>query len=456
MTSPKLSPENYMKTRARLLPLGECYISKSWKESGLANIVITRRHVTGNLTLGFFEVDLYCLGVKDAFWKFNAFPGIIKDILANQKEYSEPGNEFVPVDYVLAHNIIYGAEEYAGDLGFKPHKGFNLAQYVLEEDDEKIELIDIEFGLDGRPAIFLGREEHPSNILAALDKSVGHGNYTVINEEDMEDIDEEDQDDEEFDEDNTDEDDFDGEDIEGEVDREGNLAINPESRFLFSFALAREIIGKKENQQIDKILQNIEKWKINEDDAGEEEQFATDEEKHLYYRLYAEMTIDTRKAIPSIKQAIIDHPDSFNLHNLLGIAYVEAKLADELFQVTEELFRKFPGNIIATCNYLNRLILNDKISEAGQLVHLEYDIHKQFPGKSNYLPLEYLSYLSVLINYAIAKGEIIKAAAYAYGLTLMEWTGAYQDTADELYLTTTAELYKMLVPKDLFNDISRT
>jgi len=481
MKHQKLSPENYLKTHARLLPLGECYINKSWKESGMASIVVARKHVTGFLTFALFQVDLYCLGVKNAIWRFNESPLELDDIISRQSEFS-PDDPFLKAEYKLVHNIIYGAEAFADDLGFRPHKDFKLAQYVLEEDDEKIELIDIEFGLYGQPAIFLGREEHPSNILAVLDKSVGPGNYTIIDEEHMEDVDEEDQDDEEFDEDSTDEDKFDGEDIGHEVDGEDNIlkkdffiekpleeyskedfeqilhgkrAMNPESKFVFGFALAREIIGKKENKQIDKILHNIEKWMINEDDAGEEDQFATDEEKHLYYRLYEEMTKDVRKAIPAIKQAIIDHPDSFNLHNLLGIAYVEAKLADELFQVSEELFRKFPGNIVATCNYLNRLILNDRISEAEQLVHLEYDIHKQFTGKSNYLPLEYLSYLSVLINYTLAKGEPIKAAAYAYGLTLMEWTGAYQDTADELYLTTTAELYKLLVPKDLFNDISR-
>lgn len=34
------SPENYIRTRARLLPIGKCYINEGWAESGFASIVV--------------------------------------------------------------------------------------------------------------------------------------------------------------------------------------------------------------------------------------------------------------------------------------------------------------------------------------------------------------------------------------------------------------------------------
>ena len=40
-----LSPENYIRSRARNLPLFECMISEGWKESGMANILIARNHI---------------------------------------------------------------------------------------------------------------------------------------------------------------------------------------------------------------------------------------------------------------------------------------------------------------------------------------------------------------------------------------------------------------------------
>ena len=35
-----LSPENYIKTRVRNLPLGKCYINKDWYEMGMATFLL--------------------------------------------------------------------------------------------------------------------------------------------------------------------------------------------------------------------------------------------------------------------------------------------------------------------------------------------------------------------------------------------------------------------------------
>lgn len=149
----------------------------------MAFILVTRRHVTGNCTFAGFQVDMYCLGVKDAFWQFNEPPWVIKDIIERQEQFSGKEDPLVQIDYPLAHNIIYGAVEFAEELGFLPHKDFALAQYILEEDDERVEYIDIEFGLNGRPAIFLSKERHPAQLIEILNKNPGKGNYTIISED---------------------------------------------------------------------------------------------------------------------------------------------------------------------------------------------------------------------------------------------------------------------------------
>ena len=170
-----ITPENFIKTRARLLPLGKCYVSSDWQEKGLVTLVVTREHTNGNFTFGLFLVDLYCLGVKETFYVFNeqekyhAFLNVLKE---------EEGIEECP--YALAHNIIYGAVAYADDLGFKPAKEFALTQYLLEEDDANVDLLDITFGLSGKPAIFARTEKNAREIIAILEKSVGPEGYTII------------------------------------------------------------------------------------------------------------------------------------------------------------------------------------------------------------------------------------------------------------------------------------
>ena len=179
-SAPLLSPEKYLRTRARTLPLGMCYINECWKSTGMAFIIVTRKHVNGNLTFGVFQVDLHCLGVKDAFWHFNVSSLDVDEIIKTQSEKMNGEDPLVDVEYELVHNIIYGAIEYAEELGFTPHKDFNLVKNILEEDDEHIDLVEIEFGLNGKPAIYPGKEHHPKNIIAQLERSVGPGNFYII------------------------------------------------------------------------------------------------------------------------------------------------------------------------------------------------------------------------------------------------------------------------------------
>jgi hypothetical protein len=175
-----LSPENYIRQKARALPLFECFINSDWEENGMANITVARKHSNGNITMGIYLTDLKCLGVKDAFYFFNISEREYGDILEDMAE--EMATE--PVSYTLAHNIIYAGIEFADDYKFKPHKNFtSVAQHILEEDTDDIELIDIECGKDGKPFYVRGpldTEKRANQIIAQLEREAGPGNYEVI------------------------------------------------------------------------------------------------------------------------------------------------------------------------------------------------------------------------------------------------------------------------------------
>lgn len=50
------------------------------------------------------------------------------------------------ISYVEAHNLIYGAIEFAEEADIEPYRDFNVAKYILEEDTDKIPLIDFRIG----------------------------------------------------------------------------------------------------------------------------------------------------------------------------------------------------------------------------------------------------------------------------------------------------------------------
>ena len=141
-----LTPVAYIKTKARTLPIYKCYINNNWQEKGIANIIVVRQHTTGNFTMGIYIVDTFSKGLIDTYTKFN---GDAESLTLNCGHFIPSEDDFITimdVDYTLVHNIIFGAIAFAEELGHKTHKDFETSKYVLEEDDENVELIDIEFG----------------------------------------------------------------------------------------------------------------------------------------------------------------------------------------------------------------------------------------------------------------------------------------------------------------------
>ena len=173
-----LSPENYIRKKARSLPIYECLVNTDWKEQGVAHVIVARNHTNGNITVCMYLVDLFCLGIKNTQYLFNI----------PESEYQDKKEEFEhivleSISYELAHNIVFAGLEFAEEYEFKPHKDFtSITQYLLEEDTDDIELIDIECGREGKPFFVNGPYDDVAKIkqiIAQLNRTAGPGNFDV-------------------------------------------------------------------------------------------------------------------------------------------------------------------------------------------------------------------------------------------------------------------------------------
>ncbi len=172
----KQSPEKYIITKARELPYHECFINSIWQEKGLATILISKKQPGGNYIFAMYLVDVYCLGLKNTMFNFN-FNGAEYDEM-KQRLLQGP-DDMVSCDIVKAHNIIYGAIDYAEELGFRPHKDFKITEHILNPEliDDGID--DIEFGYEGKPFFIAGPDDNINRIISILERSVGKGNFDV-------------------------------------------------------------------------------------------------------------------------------------------------------------------------------------------------------------------------------------------------------------------------------------
>ena len=175
-----LSPEQFIKQKARNLPVEACYISKDIENVGEGTVIVVRRHPNEKFTLAIFLLDIFCLGVKDTFYRLRL----------DEFEYEEFFDKYTSMEvkeitYNEAHNWIYGAIAFAEEAGIAPHKDFNVTQYMLEEDTEDIPLIEYNYGKDGKHFLVAMSQLELSRYIPILKKNLGDDfDYVLQDDED--------------------------------------------------------------------------------------------------------------------------------------------------------------------------------------------------------------------------------------------------------------------------------
>ncbi len=165
---------------ARQYPILGCWTIEDWQEAGIAPVIIARQQDDEKVLYANYLVDLYCLGVKD----------VVVDENVPQKRFERSLQKMcmgapheVPVD--LAHEMIYGALEYARKYGFEPHPDFTRlhADQVLDPPDAHPRTYNVEFGQDGKPLYIAGPNEsqyQSMQIVQTLERTAGEGNFDYI------------------------------------------------------------------------------------------------------------------------------------------------------------------------------------------------------------------------------------------------------------------------------------
>lgn len=171
-----LSPE-YRVRHAREYPIHECWINKSWQKDGLATILLSRKQPDGDIVFGVYLVDIHCLGLKNTFCNanFTTFRyenEVIESYLMRQN--------IIKCPVALAMDIIYGAIDYAAELGFSPQKDFKLSKHILEDRDSVEITGKVKFGKDGKPFYCAGPDDNVERIMSTLRNNVGEDNFHFI------------------------------------------------------------------------------------------------------------------------------------------------------------------------------------------------------------------------------------------------------------------------------------
>ncbi len=165
---------------ARDDPFYGCWIMKGWQDDGLTPVVVARTQEDGRILFGVYLVDYWCLGIKDAYTRVDYTPARFQRDLPKMCV-----NAPIPCSVELAHELIYGALEYAKPLGFEPHPDFyrQKADQILDPPDAHPRTNGVTFGKDGMPFYVSGpndSELKSKSVFNTLLRTRGEGNFHYL------------------------------------------------------------------------------------------------------------------------------------------------------------------------------------------------------------------------------------------------------------------------------------
>lgn len=159
-------------------PIHECLVAEELFDGGMGTVVVSRSMPEGRIGASFFLLDVFCLGVKNAY--FLAMPQDEYDLRLDTIEDNE---SLKPVLPSYARKLVEETEAYARNLGFSPHPDYQGAKKIFADIDATTCTDRFTFGKDGKPFFIAGPNDTPKKIeriLETLTKHCGPGGFDYM------------------------------------------------------------------------------------------------------------------------------------------------------------------------------------------------------------------------------------------------------------------------------------
>lgn len=141
--------------------------------AGFALVVVARAARHGDVAVAGYLLDLWCLGVRDAFGPRVVQPEELEGLV---KEAFRPIGAAGPISLDLAQALVQGSAAWAHTLGFEPAPPFTKAAALLGTDPPPD---GVTFGRDGVPVLRPAARDDVEKITALLRARVGEDGFRV-------------------------------------------------------------------------------------------------------------------------------------------------------------------------------------------------------------------------------------------------------------------------------------
>lgn len=132
-----------------------CYVNNDWHKQGMAEILALKQVAGGNLAFGAYLVDIWCVGLKDAWGRVNVTQADFTELVDRTREHLE----MVRIDPAAAWAIVSGGVRFARQNGFRLPPRYERWTALLGNNAECGAADLSQFGVEGGKLRYVGTME---------------------------------------------------------------------------------------------------------------------------------------------------------------------------------------------------------------------------------------------------------------------------------------------------------
>ena len=160
--------------QAALRPVHAALITREVFAVGIGMVALARELPDGDVATAAFVVDIYCLGVKNAFYRVLPPEEWLRFVQTQEFEAIQPS---------CLRKLVEGAVAYARDLGFPAHADYARAAALFGTIDAAACPLRYTYGNDGKPFYVSGPKEtlaQSRRIMDTLTRRLGADGFHFL------------------------------------------------------------------------------------------------------------------------------------------------------------------------------------------------------------------------------------------------------------------------------------
>jgi hypothetical protein len=149
-------------------PLHQSLMPEGLFDRGIGNVVVSRK-MNNTVSAGVFLLDVFCLGVKDAFFTITSHEKY--QAMLERMSYQE---KFIHIQAACGRKLVEETVAYAQSLGFSPHQDYGLAGEIFADIEANLCPTSFVFGRGGKPLFVAGPNDTPKRCKEILHTLTNH------------------------------------------------------------------------------------------------------------------------------------------------------------------------------------------------------------------------------------------------------------------------------------------